>query len=185
MQVLQRSYLASAKPWLASHVLQRRPQPSAQGLSHVQRQQASKSIRVSAAAEDPPATDIVQATQPDVADVPEEVFYEGSGAQAELVLSLLLGATLVYLPITVASLGRHLWVKYKFTNKRIISVTSSPFIKRETQIEYKQIKEVRTAPRAFGMWGDMVIFLKDGTRLEILGLERCQEIKNYMLGCML
>lgn len=51
----------------------------------------------SAAAEDPPATDIVQATQPDVADVPEEVFYEGSGAQAELVLSLLLGATLVYL----------------------------------------------------------------------------------------
>lgn len=36
----------------------------------------------------------------------EIVFYEGSGSNAELLISLLLGATLVYLPLTLASLGR-------------------------------------------------------------------------------
>jgi hypothetical protein len=36
----------------------------------------------------------------------EIVFYEGSGSNAELLISLLLGTTLVYLPLTLASLGR-------------------------------------------------------------------------------
>ena len=36
----------------------------------------------------------------------EVVFYEGSGSNAELLISLLLGTTLVYLPLTLASLGR-------------------------------------------------------------------------------
>jgi hypothetical protein len=32
-------------------------------------------------------------------------------------------------------------------------------------VAYSQIAEVRTAPRAFGLWGDCVIFLKNGDRL--------------------
>jgi hypothetical protein len=30
----------------------------------------------------------------------------------------------------------------------------------QVEVAYKNIKEVRTAPRAFGLWGDCVIFLK-------------------------
>lgn len=32
----------------------------------------------------------------------------------------------------------------------------------QVEVSYKNIKEVRTAPRAFGLWGDCVIFLKVG-----------------------
>lgn len=31
---------------------------------------------------------------------------------------------------------------------------------KQVEVSYKNIKEVRTAPRAFGLWGDCVIFLK-------------------------
>lgn len=42
------------------------------------------------------------------------MFYEGSGgAPAELAISILLGFTLLYLPLTIASIGRRLWVSYK------------------------------------------------------------------------
>lgn len=42
------------------------------------------------------------------------------------------------------------------------------------QVEYTKIKEIRSAPRAFGLWGDVVFFLKDGSRLPLAGLERYQ-----------
>ncbi|PRW45014.1 leukotriene A-4 hydrolase isoform X1 isoform B [Chlorella sorokiniana] len=111
---------------------------------------------------------------------PETVFYEGSGAPAELALSLLLGIFVITLPLTIASVGRRLWIKYKFTNKRLIVTTNSPLLQREVQVSYDQIKEIRTAPRAFGLWGDMVVFLKDGSRLELAGLERFQDIVDYI-----
>lgn len=114
--------------------------------------------------------------------MPEEVFFEGSGANAELALSLVLATTLIYAPLTIASIGRRLWIKYRFTNKRVTVVNSSPLFKREVQVPYSKIKEVRTAPRAFGLWGDMVIFLKDGSRLEITGLEKYKEIKQHIEG---
>jgi hypothetical protein len=112
----------------------------------------------------------------------EIIFYEGNGSNAELALSLLLGATLVYLPLSMASLGRRLWMNYKFTDRRIIVEVNSPLVKRTDVIEYIDIKEVRTAPRAFGLWGDCVIFLKNGSRLELLGLEKIDEIRDYIEG---
>ncbi|PSC75726.1 short-chain dehydrogenase [Micractinium conductrix] len=112
----------------------------------------------------------------------EETFYEGSGSNAELALSLALGATLICLPLTIASIGRRLWVSYKFTNKRLIVRTDSPVLKREVQVEYTKIKEIRSAPRAFGLWGDVVFFLKDGSRLPLAGLERYQDIVDYVQG---
>lgn len=42
------------------------------------------------------------------------------------------------------------------------------------------MKEVRSAPRALGAWGDLVIFLKDGSRLELVGLERFQDIRRFI-----
>jgi hypothetical protein len=35
----------------------------------------------------------------------------------------------------------------------------------QVEVAYSQIAEIRTAPRAFGLWGDCVIFLKNGDRL--------------------
>lgn len=113
---------------------------------------------------------------------PETVFYEGSGSNADLVVSLLLGATLVYLPLTMAVVGRRLWISYKFTNRRVIVETNSPVLKRTVEVPYDKIREIRTVPRAFGLWGDCVIFLKDGARLELVGLERFDEIRDYVEG---
>jgi len=115
-------------------------------------------------------------------DSEETIFYEGNGSNAELALSLLLGATLVYLPLSMASLGRRLWMNYKFTDRRIIVEVNSPLVKRTDVIEYADIKEARTAVRAFGLWGDCVIFLKNGSRLELLGLEKIDEIRDYIEG---
>jgi hypothetical protein len=35
----------------------------------------------------------------------------------------------------------------------------------QVEVAYSQIAEIRTAPRAFDLWGDCVIFLKNGDRL--------------------
>uniref|UniRef100_A0A383WHG8 YdbS-like PH domain-containing protein n=1 Tax=Tetradesmus obliquus TaxID=3088 RepID=A0A383WHG8_TETOB len=117
--------------------------------------------------------------------IPEELFYEGSGSNAELVLSLILAATLVYIPITIAIVGKRLWIKYRFTNKRVTIINTSPLFAKTVEVAYSQIAEVRTAPRAFGLWGDCVIFLKNGDRLEITGLERHQEIKRHIMSCII
>lgn len=34
-------------------------------------------------------------------------------------MSLFLGWFVIFLPLTIASIGRRLWVKYRFTNKRV------------------------------------------------------------------
>lgn len=63
--------------------------------------------------------------------VPEELFYEGSASNAELAISLLLGlVTLVYLPITIAVVGKRLWFTYRFTNKRVSIINTSPLFAR-------------------------------------------------------
>jgi len=59
-------------------------------------------------------------------------------------------------------------------------VTNSPVLKREVQVEYSKIREIRSVPRGFGLWGDAVIFLKDGSRLELIGLENFAEIRNHI-----
>ena len=76
--------------------------------------------------------------------------------------------------------GRRLWVSYKFTNKRLVVTTDSPALKREVAVAYTKIREVRSVPRGLGLWGDMVVFLKDGSRLEITGLDQFAEIRNHI-----
>ena len=45
---------------------------------------------------------------------------------------------------------------------------------------YSQIKEVRCVPRGFGAWGDMVLVLTDGSRLELRSMPRFREIETYI-----
>ena len=164
------------------------------------------------------------------------VYYEGhGGSSVELALSLALTATLIFAPLTIASIGRRFWyvflvwegrrkacmhvcvcgggggthgrpagragcprlctcrnsccipesrLNYKFTNKRIVITNTSPLFKSEIQLPYSELREVRTAPRALGAWGDMVLFTKRGERLELIGMERYKELKDYIERCM-
>ena len=148
-------------------------------------------------------------------------------------MSLALGLFIITLPLTIASIGRRLWIRYRFTNKRMVVMTNSPLLKREVQVRarglcrqrgggrrkgargwplaserplachastrlpaclplplppapqvsYDQIREIRSAARAFGLWGDVVIFLKDGSRLELAGLEDFQAIVDHIEAC--
>jgi hypothetical protein len=45
-----------------------------------------------------------------------------------------------------------------------VPIVAAPLRCVQVEVSYKNIKEVRTAPRAFGLWGDAVIFLKVRTR---------------------
>lgn len=109
----------------------------------------------------PPTVDPATAASPEapaepIDSTPEEVFYEGPGSNAELILSLVLLPTLFYAPLSIASIGRRLWIKFRFTNKRMSIINSSPLFSRTLEISYDKIKEIRSAPRGFGAWGDMV-----------------------------
>ncbi|GAX75505.1 hypothetical protein CEUSTIGMA_g2948.t1 [Chlamydomonas eustigma] len=119
------------------------------------------------------------------AELEETVFMEGHlGSNVELLISMALTATLIFAPLTIASLGRRLWLNYKFTNKRVVISNTSPLFKREIQIAYSEIREVRTAPRALGTWGDMVLFTKRGERIELIGMEKYQDIKYHIDKCL-
>ena len=49
-----------------------------------------------------------------------------------------------------------------------------------SQVTYTQIKEVRSVARGFGAYGDMVLVLKDGARLEMRAVPRFREMQAYI-----
>ena len=57
----------------------------------------------------------------------EEVFFESAPHRGDLAVNIALGATLVWLPLSIAAIGRGAFVKYRFTDKRISVVTSAPW----------------------------------------------------------
>jgi hypothetical protein len=66
----------------------------------------------------------------------------------------------------------------------IASSATSALCYGQLQIAYSEIREVRVAPRAFGGWGDMVIFLKKGGTLELVGMQQYQQIKVRQMQCI-
>ncbi len=110
----------------------------------------------------------------------EEIFYEGGPAKGDLILNLLAGLTLIGLPFSVGALVRALWLRFKITNKRV-SVTGGWLGRDKTQVVYSQIKELRAVPRGFGSWGDMVLVLEDGSRLEIRSVPNFRNTEKYIL----
>lgn len=57
----------------------------------------------------------------------ETLYYEGGPHAGDLVTNLALGTTLVWLPLTAASIGRAAFVKYKFTDRRLSVATNAPW----------------------------------------------------------
>ncbi len=113
-------------------------------------------------------------------NISEEIFYEGGPAKVDLIINLLAGTTLVGLPFTFGALVRALWVRFKITNRRI-SVTGGWFGKDQSQVVFSQIKEIRSVPRGFGFYGDMVLVLNDGAKLEMRSVPNFRETEDYIL----
>ena len=102
----------------------------------------------------------------------ETVYYEGSPHTGDLIINLLLGVTILWLPLTVAAIARKSFVRYKFTDKRISVATVAPWDNKQTDVAYSQVQKVVAIGRGVGVWGDMVITLKNGDKIEMRSLDR-------------
>ncbi|MFM7436942.1 MAG: PH domain-containing protein [Vulcanococcus sp.] len=113
------------------------------------------------------------------ASINEEVFYEGGPAKGDLILNLLFGLSLIGIPFAVGALVRALWLRFRITSRRV-EVTGGWLGRDRTQVVYSQIREVRSVARGFGFWGDMVLVLNDGMKLEMRAVPRYKEAEAFI-----
>lgn len=111
--------------------------------------------------------------------IKEEVYYEGGPHIGDLIINGLLAFTLVCIPLTIGALVRALWLRYRITNRRI-SITGGWMGRTRSDIIYSEVKKVVTVPRGFGLWGDMVVTLKDGSKLELRAMPNFRETYDYI-----
>ena len=111
--------------------------------------------------------------------IKEDVFYEGGPHVGDLIFNILLAFTVICIPLTVGAIVRALWLRYRITNRRV-SVIGGWMGKDQTDIIYNQIVKVVKVPRGVGLWGDLVITLKDKSRLELRALPQFREIYDYI-----
>ena len=117
-----------------------------------------------------------------VYDFSDETLHFESGPHAgDVAVNLLLGTTLVWLPLSIAAVGRGVFVKYRFTDRRISVITTAPWKNEQLDAAYQEVKDVVTVGRGVGLWGDMVITLKDGSKIEMRALPEFLELKKYIL----
>lgn len=112
---------------------------------------------------------------------PETVFFEGAPAKSELLLPGLSVLTILGIVPFVSALSRQAWVRYKFTSRRI-SIQSGVGGKSTTEIIYPDIEEIRFVYRAFGAAGDMVLFLKDGAKVELRFVPNFEDVYTYIMS---
>lgn len=109
----------------------------------------------------------------------EDVYYEGGPHIGDLIINVLLGFTVICLPLTVGAIVRALWLRYRITNRRI-SVTGGWMGRDRSDVIYKEVSEIVKVPRGLGFWGDMVVTLTDGSRLELKAVPRFREMYDYI-----
>jgi hypothetical protein len=112
--------------------------------------------------------------------IKEDVYYEGGPHKGDLILGILLGFTLIALPITVGAIVRALWLRYRITDRRV-SIVSGWLGRDQTDIIYNEVKSLIRVPRGLGLWGDIVITLKNGTRLEMRAVPKFRELCDFMV----
>jgi hypothetical protein len=110
----------------------------------------------------------------------EESFYEGGPAIGDLIINLLIGLTVIGLPLAIGAIVRALWLRYRITNRRI-SVIGGWMGQDRTDIVYSEIIKIVKVPRGLGTWGDMVLTLKNGSRLELRAVPRFREVYDFIL----
>lgn len=111
--------------------------------------------------------------------IKEEVYYEGGPHIGDLIINLLIGLTVVGLPLTVGAIVRAIWLRYRITDRRI-SVTGGWRGRERVDIIYPEVVKIVSVPRGLGAWGDMVLTMKDGTRLELRSVPKFREVYDYI-----
>ncbi|TVS06093.1 MAG: PH domain-containing protein [Cyanobium sp. PLM2.Bin73] len=111
--------------------------------------------------------------------VQETEFYVGGPARGDLLINLLFGLTVIGIPFAVGAIVRALWLRFRITSRRI-EVNGGWMGRDRSQVVYSQIREVRSVPRGFGAWGDMVLVLNDGAKLEMRSVPRFRELEAYI-----
>lgn len=109
----------------------------------------------------------------------EETFYEGGPHIGDLLFHIFLSIFIVFIPLAVGAVVRAIWLRYKITDRRI-SVVGGWMGRDRTDLIYSEIVDALTIPRGLGFWGDMVVTLKDGSRLEMRSVPRYREVYDYI-----
>ncbi|MGK7905490.1 MAG: PH domain-containing protein [Hormoscilla sp.] len=109
----------------------------------------------------------------------EDVYYEGGPHIGDLIFNLLLGLTLIFLPLTVGAIVRALWLRFRITSRRI-SVTGGWMGRDRADLIYSEITNIVKVARGLGLWGDMVITLKDGSKVELRAMPKFREVYDYI-----
>jgi hypothetical protein len=113
------------------------------------------------------------------ASINEEVFYAGGPARGDLITNLLFGLTLIGIPFAVGAIVRALWLRFRITSRRV-EVSGGWLGRDRSQVVYSQIREVRSVARGLGFWGDMVLVLNDGMKLEMRAVPRYKEAEAFI-----
>ena len=57
----------------------------------------------------------------------EKLHWEGPPHRGDLAINVVMGATLLWLPLTAAAVGRAAFLKYRFTDRRLSVSTNAPW----------------------------------------------------------
>jgi hypothetical protein len=109
----------------------------------------------------------------------EEVFYEGGPHIGDLILNLLIGLTVVGIPLAVGAIVRAIWLRFRITDRRIC-VTGGWMGGDRFDVIYSEVVKVVKVPRAISLWGDMAITLKNGTLIEMRAVPNFREVYDYI-----
>lgn len=120
-------------------------------------------------------------TTPTTKPTEETIFFDGGAHYGDLVANLVLGFTLLWLPLTLAAVFRAFFLRYRFTNLRVTVISGLSGDDR-SDFSYKVIKDVQVVPRFIGEWGDIIITLKDGTKVDLRSVPKFREIAKYCLS---
>lgn len=112
---------------------------------------------------------------------PEVVFYEGPPSISEVIIPAISVLTVIGIVPFISALSRQAWVRYKFTSRRV-SIQSGIGGSTQTQVIYPDIQEIKFVYRNFGAAGDMVMFLKDGAKVELRHVPDFDNIYNFVLS---
>ena len=111
--------------------------------------------------------------------IKEEVYYEGGPHVGDLIFNILLAFTVICIPLTVGAIVRALWLRYRITDRRICVIGGWRGTQR-TDIIYSEIVKIVKVPRGIGLWGDLVITLRDKSRLEMRAVPQFRDIYDYI-----
>ncbi len=116
----------------------------------------------------------------------EQVHFESGPHKGDVAVNVALGATLLWLPLTAAAVGRGAFVKYRFTDKRISVITNAPWKKEQLDAAYQEVDDVVSVGRGLGLWGDMVVTLKNGDKIEMRSLPKYGKdcLQQVTVACM-